>query len=155
MSRINLSRLQNEWRKIQNPGPGYDDIVSVTMVEDDMSHLIATIKGPAGCLYADYKFELDIRIPNNYPLEPPGIKFKTPIEHVNVNRSGDICLDTIKSAGWSPTQNILSVLTTITSLLGEPNADDPFNSDLAQLFRDHHSVYEQRVRDACEQYATK
>ena len=145
-----------EMAQLQNPDSDISSMFTVVQVEDNICHWIATISGPADSLYDGYKFDLDIQIPSGYPFEPPGIKFITRIEHVNVNRDGDICLDTIKVGGsWAPSQNIQNVLKTIRCLLEKPNADDPFNSDLAQVLRDDSQAYEQRIRAACEKYASK
>lgn len=61
----------------------------------------------------------------NYPFDPPRVKFTTPIYHPNVSNEGGICLSILfKSCswdnGWSPALSITSVLISIMVLMGEP-----------------------------------
>ena len=56
-------------------------------------HLIGKIKGPQGTPYEGGIFEIDIRIPKQYPFEPPKMKFNTKIWHPNISsQTGAICL---------------------------------------------------------------
>ena len=58
------------------------------------------------------------------------------VYHCNVNDMGGICLDILKDS-WSPALTISKVLLSISSLLSEPNPDDPLVGDIAmQLKRD-------------------
>jgi peroxin-4 len=78
---------------------------------------------------------LDIHIPTQYPLSPPSIRFVTPICHPNVDfKTGEICLDTLKTA-WTPALTISATMTTIQQLLNSAEPDSPLNLDIAQLFR--------------------
>ncbi len=51
---------------------------TLLMVDDNMYHWKAILNGPDDSLYAGYRFELDIKLPNEYPFKPPIIKFITP-----------------------------------------------------------------------------
>ena len=44
----------------------------------------ATIRGPVDSYYEGYSFDLAIHVPQEYPMVPPDIKFKTKIFHPNV-----------------------------------------------------------------------
>lgn len=150
----NLRRIRNEADRLQNPGSEYKNIINVSMIEDDMFHWKAIVSGPEGSLYSGYKFELDIKLPEDYPFSPPSVKFVTKIDHVNVNSNGDICLDILKN-NWSPAQNVMSILVSIISLMDDPNSSDPFNSTLAELERRDPDKYRKYVRDSCEKHALK
>ena len=80
----------------------------------------ATLSGPADTPYADLTFKLRFDFPTNYPYSPPSVIFKTPIYHPNVDFSGRICLDILKDK-WSAVLNVMGVLLSLQSLLGEPN----------------------------------
>jgi len=63
-----------------------DALVQLGPVSDDeLMHWAAVMKGVQGTAYEGGRWKLDIRIPSNYPLAPPEIKFITPICHPNVN----------------------------------------------------------------------
>jgi ubiquitin-protein ligase len=70
--------------------------------------------------YEGGTFLLDVTFPATYPFSPPKIRFRTPIYHCNIDKSGNICLDILKQA-WSPALTIGKVLLSVparsTSLL--------------------------------------
>jgi len=113
-----------------------DALVQLGPVSDDeLMHWAAVMKGVQGTAYEGGRWKLDIRIPSNYPLAPPEIKFITPICHPNVNfKTGEICLDLLKT-NWSPVYTISTTLTSINQLLTSAEPDSPLNIDIAQLFR--------------------
>lgn len=89
--------------------------------------LFLAIQGPDGTPYEKGVFKLEIGIPERYPLEPPKVRFLTQIYHPNIDEGGRICLNILvmpPKGGWTPSLNISTVLTSIQSLLAEPNPDD-------------------------------
>jgi ubiquitin-conjugating enzyme E2 D/E len=86
--------------------------------------------GPEDSPYSGGVFFLNIYFPTDYPFKPPKITFATRIYHPNINSNGGICLDILKDQ-WSPALTIskgiflIIVLLSISSLLTDPNPDDP------------------------------
>ena len=119
---------------------------------DDMFHWSAMIIGPSGSVYQGGIFRLEIRFPQNYPFKPPKIKFKTKIYHPNVNENGGICLDILKDQ-WSPALTISKVLLSISSLLTDPNPDDPLVPEIARLYISNRTKYEETAREWTRNYA--
>jgi ubiquitin-protein ligase len=87
---------------------------------------------------ADYKpggrFNLELFLPDDYPMCPPRIRFLTRIYHPNIDRLGRICLDVLKN-NWSPALQIRTILLSIQALLGAPNPDDPLNEAVAKQWK--------------------
>lgn len=110
-------RLQTELMSLMmSPPPG----ISAFPNDGDLLTWTATIEGPSETPYENLTFKLGFEFPNNYPLVPPTVLFKTPIYHPNIDFSGRICLDILKDK-WSAIYNVQSVLLSLQSLLGEPN----------------------------------
>lgn len=62
-----------------------------------------------------------------------------------VYTDGTLCLDLLQDQ-WSPCHNVSSLLTSIQSLLTDPNPASPANPDAAQLYQNDRPAYDQRVR---------
>ncbi|PFH58329.1 hypothetical protein XA68_13862 [Ophiocordyceps unilateralis] len=76
-----------------------------------------------------------ISIPAAYPMQPPKIRFATPVVHPNVAlRSGEICLDLLADA-WTPAYSVLECVRALRMLLACPEVDSPLNVDVAALLR--------------------
>lgn len=148
----NLRRIMKESEQLQSLGNEYDKMFVIKMVGDNIYNWKAIIYGPEDTFYAGYKFIVDIILPLDYPNSPITVKFITPIQHLNINSTGDICLDTLKTK-WTPTCNVTLILISIISLLGDPNPTDPLNSELAELYRTNQNKYVDTIKKACELYA--
>lgn len=110
------------------------------------------IKGPNDSPYEKGVYELEIRFSDDYPFTPPKIIFRTGIYHMNINSTGEICLDILKD-GWSPTLRISQVLQSIRSLLNEPNPDDPLVPEIATEYRTSKENYIKKVKNHVSMYA--
>lgn len=121
--------------------------------DDDMFNWIATITGPPDSPYQGGVFQLKITFPSDYPFKAPKVHFSTKIYHPNINpNNGNICLD-ILSSKWSPALTIQKVLLSISSLLTDPNPDDPLAPDVARLYRDNKDKFNETARKWTQEYA--
>ncbi len=121
--------------------------------EEDMFRWEGVIYGPSDSPYQGGFFKLRIQFPVDYPFKPPHVQFLTKIYHPNVNASGLICLDILKQQ-WSPALTIGKVLLSITSLLTDPNPDDPFVPEIAHLYKTNRASYEANAREWTLRYAS-
>ena len=62
---------------------------------------------------------------------------------------GGICLDLLQSM-WSPIYDVSSILTSVQSLLSDPNPASPANAEAAALYSNNRAEYERRVRECVE-----
>ena len=130
-------RINKEIQMIQNENL---DGISAGPSGDEIYKWNAIIIGPQGTPYEGGTYFLDITFPNNYPQNPPRIIFKTPIYHPNISTQGSICLDLLKN-NWSPSLSIGKILLSISSLLNDPNPNDPLNTDAANTFLDDRNYF--------------
>ncbi|CAF3142766.1 unnamed protein product [Rotaria socialis] len=149
MSNSNTSqrRLFKDLQKIQSEElPG----INATPVDNDMRVWNALIDGPSDTCYEDGLFTLRMEFTDTYPLTPPNVRFTCKMFHPNVYADGSICLD-ILQRNWSPTYDVCAILTSIRSLLNDPNPNSPANNEAAKLFLENRRLYESKVRKLVEE----
>lgn len=120
-------------------------------------------------------FNLTLEFSEDYPNKAPTVRFITKMFHPNstllrvgkqsgsiamtadavtrmsaVYNDGQICLDILQNQ-WSPIYDISAILTSIQSLLCDPNPNSPANSEAARLFQENRREYNRRVREIVEQ----
>ncbi len=57
----------------------------------------------------------------------------------------------ILQRNWSPTYDVCAILTSIRSLLNDPNPNSPANNEAAKLFLENRRLYESKVRKLVEE----
>ena len=127
--------------------------ISAGPINDNIFEWEAVILGPLGTPYEGGVFKLNISIPTNYPFKPPIVHFTTKIYHPNINSSGSICLDILKTQ-WSPALTISKILLSICSLLSDPNPNDPLVPDIANILKNNIELYNKTAREWTLLYAT-
>lgn len=141
-----LKRVSHELR---NMG---DNEFLIKPIGDSLNELQAVLKGPSDTPYEGGKFDLYIKIPNQYPFSPPSVKFKTKIYHPNIDHNGNICLDVLKNQ-WSPSLTMEKVMLSISSLLNDPNPDDPLRSDVARIYKSDRDTYNKNAKEITKKFA--
>eukprot|EP01067_Filipodium_phascolosomae_P007723 Filipodium_phascolosomae@DN6302_c0_g1_i1.p1 len=145
-----LKRINKELQDLGKDPPAN---CSAGPIGDDMFRWQATIMGPSESPYHGGVFFLNIHFPSDYPFKPPKVHFTTRIYHCNINSNGNICLDILKDQ-WSPALTISKVLLSISSLLTDPNPDDPLVPEIAQLYKTDRKRHDATALEWTSKYAT-
>ena len=145
-----LKRIQKELIDLGKDPPS--NCSAGPIDEKDQFHWQATIMGPDESPYSGGVYFLNIHFPTDYPFKPPKCNFTTRIYHPNINSNGSICLDILKDQ-WSPALTISKVLLSISSLLCDPNPDDPLVPNIAHEYKTDKSKYEASAREWTRKYA--
>ncbi len=109
----------------------------------------AVIFGPEDTQWEGGSFKLLLEFTEEYPTKPPVIKFLTNMFHPNIYADGRICLDILTNQ-WSPIYDVHTVLTSIQSLLSDPNPESPANAEAARLYSENVQEYYKRVKECVE-----
>jgi ubiquitin-conjugating enzyme E2 D/E len=143
------TRLKRELASItKNPPENF----SAGIKNDDLYNWEATLMGPPDSPYEGGIFKLSIKCSSQYPFRAPEFKFQTRVYHPNISESGEICLDILKNQ-WSPALTISKVLLSISSLLTDPNPDDPLDGESAGVYKNDREEFNSIARELTRKYA--
>ncbi|KEP62967.1 UNVERIFIED_CONTAM: ubiquitin conjugating enzyme E2, putative [Hammondia hammondi] len=142
MSSHARKRLIRDFRKLQTDPPHG---VNGAPVGNDIMKWNAVIFGPEDTPWEGGTFQLEMIFSNEYPNRPPLVKFLSKLFHPNVYNDGNICLDILQTQ-WSPIYDISAILTSIQSLLSDPNPSSPANQEAARLYAENRREYNRRVQ---------
>ncbi|KAJ3447964.1 ubiquitin-conjugating enzyme e2 [Anaeramoeba flamelloides] len=136
-----------DFKKLQS-----DNLVGINAVPDENNIMewTALMFGPEDSAWEGGIFKLKLVFHEEYPNKPPNVKFISKIFHPNVYSDGRICLDILKSS-WSPIYDVSSILTSIQSLLTDPNPRSPANIEAARLFEQNKREYYRKVKQIVEE----
>eukprot|EP00756_Hemistasia_phaeocysticola_P014223 Hpha_TRINITY_DN15329_c3_g1::TRINITY_DN15329_c3_g1_i2::g.89442::m.89442/K10573/UBE2A, UBC2, RAD6A; ubiquitin-conjugating enzyme E2 A len=140
-------RLLRDYKKMkQDPPQG----INAAPIDKELMEWNAVMFGPEQTSWEGGTFRLKLAFGEQYPNKPPKVTFLTKMFHPNIYADGSICLD-ILQAQWSPIYDVCAILTSIQSLLTDPNPNSPANSEAARLYRESRVEYERRVRAVVEE----
>ncbi|CDW88223.1 ubiquitin-conjugating enzyme e2 2-like [Stylonychia lemnae] len=140
-------RLLKDLKKLQNEDSSSG--ITATPDEDSLYRWKAVIFGPDDTEWEGGIFRLILEFTEDYPNKPPKVKFLSKMFHPNIYNDGSICLDILQNM-WSPVYDISSILTSIQSLLCDPNTKSPANNEAAEMYSKNYKEYVQRVKEVVE-----
>jgi len=136
-----------DFRRLQSDPPSG---ISGAPLQSNILSWQAVIFGPDDTPWEGGTFNLTLDFTEEYPNKPPKVQFVTKMFHPNIYNDGQICLDILQNQ-WSPIYDISAILTSIQSLLCDPNPQSPANSEAATLFQSNKREYNRRVRAIVEE----
>ena len=128
--------------------------------ENDFFKWSVCFTGPEDTVYEGGFFKAILTFPEDFPQNPPEMKFITEMWHPNIYPDGKVCISILHPPGvdqfnelekaeerWRPVLGVEQILISVISMLNEPNIESPANIDASVMFRDHREKYEQKVRE--------
>ena len=172
MSTAARKRLMRDFKRLQKDPPVG---IQAAPLDNNVMAWQAVIFGPDDTPWEGGTFKLLLEFTEDYPNKPPAVKFLSKLFHPNVSpftlptliirpeatqnsfflccqvyNDGKICLDILQNQ-WSPIYDISAILTSIQSLLSDPNPASPANAEASQLYDRDRREYNKRVREVVEQ----
>ncbi|KAJ7567481.1 hypothetical protein O6H91_02G149900 [Diphasiastrum complanatum] len=136
-------RLMSDLKAIQQEPP--EGCSASPHSEENLFVWGATVFGPDETAWEGAILPLRLTFGEHYPAKPPRVRFTSEVFHPNVYNDGTLCMDIIQDA-WSPCHNVCTILTSIQSLLTDPNPSSPANPEAAHLYQTDLQAYNRRVR---------
>jgi len=147
MATVARRRLIRDLRKLQTDPP---QGVSASPAKDDIMCWTAVMFGPDDTPWEGGTFQLEVTFTEEFPTKAPHVKFLTKMFHPNIYNNGEICLDILQNQ-WSPIYDISAILTSVQSLLTDPNPNSPANGEAARLWSENRREYNRRVTEIVEE----
>eukprot|EP00899_Mesostigma_viride_P012235 jgi/Mesvir1/21011/Mv08066-RA.1 len=146
MSTPARKRLMRDFKRLQGDPPA-----GISAAPQDTNIMVwdAVIFGPDDTPWDGGTFRLQMDFTEDYPNKAPIVKFISKMFHPNIYNDGGICLDILQNQ-WSPIYDVSAILTSIQSLLCDPNPNSPANSEAARLYSESRKEYDRRVREVVE-----
>lgn len=152
--------LTKEFQKLsQEP----NSFFSAGLIDDDIFRWRVTIIGPAKTPYEGGVFPAVLEFPDDYPDNPPKMKFLCPMYHPNIKETGEVCISILHPPGediyeyedrserWLPIHTVETIIISVISMLSDPNPESPENLDAARTYRNDKHEYMRKVRRTVEQ----
>jgi len=159
MSQFASTLLKKQLKELKtHPVEGF----TVDLKDDNIMEWNVYIVGPPDTAYEGGIFRVSMTFPNEYPTQPPKLKFLSEFWHPNVYVDGTVCISILHppiddpTSGerieerWSPAQSVETILLSVISLLSDPNISSPANVDASVEFRNKPQVYRERIKKLVE-----
>eukprot|EP00461_Guttulinopsis_vulgaris_P002950 UN02951 len=140
-------RLLRDFKRLQSDPPHG---CTAAPQQNDITKWEAYIFGPEDTIWEGATLKLTMEFSEDYPNRPPKVLFVSRVYHPNVYVDGRICID-ILDTKWTSIYDVSSILTSLQSLLTDPNPDSPANAEAANLFRSDREAYKKKVLDCVQQ----
>jgi len=127
--------------------------IEAKALDSSYFHWQASITGPVGSPYEGGVFYLYLKVPMQYPFKPPEVRFLTKIFHPNVNRHGDIGIDSLQPGNWVSGLTLTKVLLSIQSLLTDPYTHICMEPQIGQLYNTDRETFDSIARQWCHRFA--
>ncbi|XP_078486820.1 putative ubiquitin-conjugating enzyme E2 7 [Ciona intestinalis] len=131
---------------------------SAGLVDDENLFLWEVIViGPVDTVYDGGFFKAHLSFPQEYPQQPPKLKFVSEMWHPNVGKDGLVCISILHEPGedkfgyerpeerWLPIHTVESIMMSVISMLCDPNAGSPANVDAAKQYRENFPAFKKEV----------
>jgi ubiquitin-protein ligase len=155
--RLNYSRINADLQDIASASDEIPETIAEVEINENNilgPHYIK-LCGPSDTPYEGGYFKLELKLPETFPFQPPKLMFHTKMYHPNIARyDGSICIDILKDK-WSAALKLKSVILSISSLLANPNPDDPLEGDIANQYIISKSSFNNSVKEYVKKYSMK
>jgi len=132
---------------------------SIGYEDDDMFRWRVVFEGPPDSLYEGGIYNTLLTFPEDFPSNPPSMRFLTEMWHPNIYTDGNVCISILHPPGtdrfneqesaderWRPIIGVHSILMSVISMLVDPNINSAANVDAAVQFKNDPEGWKKRVR---------
>ncbi|KAJ3435628.1 ubiquitin-conjugating enzyme e2 7-like [Anaeramoeba flamelloides] len=115
------------------------------------------VMGPPDTIFEGGYFKAELIFSNEYPNNPPTMKFLSDMWHPNIYSDGKVCISILHPPGedewgyekaserWLPIHTVETILISVISMLASPNCESPANIDASVDFKDDYKLFKKKV----------
>jgi ubiquitin-conjugating enzyme E2 D/E len=148
-------RLQKELESFDERPEPYSIVRCVNIA--NLYSWTGSVMGPADSPYNGGVFHLDIRIPKDYPFNPPRIYFRTRIYHPNIGWNDGFLSLELLGKQWSPAITIRIALEMARIIMEDPDPDNTVlradQIEIARLCKRDRNRFNETARYWTQYYA--
>lgn len=99
---------------------------------------------PKSNLYNQASYQIEIKLPSDYPFKAPDVRFITPVYHPNVDDKGKICVELLNQGGtYKPVTPLTDIVKAVTNVIDNPDVDHALTPGIMRkhLLNEQHQSY--------------
>ena len=136
------NRIMHEFTQYnQHPVSG----INFEMDETNVHKWDGSIIGPTGSPYEGGIFEISIQFPENYPIDPPSLYFRTQIYHPCVDNEGKFCLPILTNE-WNPYNTIIDAMLGVKVMLQTVESINDGNAEMVKELKENKAVFIEKAK---------
>ena len=90
---------------------------------------------PNSNIYNQASYQVELKLPAEFPFKPPEVRFITQVYHPNVDEQGKICFDLVNAnETWKPTTSLADVIKSVVDMIDHPKIDHALNPGKIFIF---------------------
>ncbi|CAF3693239.1 unnamed protein product [Rotaria sp. Silwood1] len=109
---------------------------------------------PDSDIFKEGAFQIEMKLPPNFPFDPPEVRFLTPIYHPNVGKDGKFCNELLKKeAKWTNTTPLVEVVKAVVQNIDHPNIDYSFSFELGREYTENYPEFNRKALEFVRKHA--
>jgi ubiquitin-protein ligase len=140
MAALTNKRILTEITKLQGLATNTDPssvkyLLDKSPADDETPKVILGRIFPKSDIYNQAAFQIEIKLPTEYPFKAPEVFFNKPIYHPNVDDKGEICVDILNAdGGFKPRTSLTDIVKAVVDRIDNPNIDHALNPGKIRFF---------------------
>lgn len=102
-------------------------VLEKSPIDNQGSNIILGRIFPKSPIFNQASFQVELKLPPEYPFRAPEARFITPIYHPNVNEEGKICIEKLAEA-YKPVTSLVDIIKDITDRIDNPDIEHALNA---------------------------
>ncbi|CAF4619527.1 unnamed protein product, partial [Rotaria sp. Silwood2] len=128
-------------------------LLDKTPTDNSASNIILGRILPKSQIYNQAAFQIEIKLPAEYPFKPPEVRFITPIYHPNVGDDGKICIDMLNSGeSFKPTTSLVDIVKAVVDRIDNPDLDHALKPETGAEYSQNRAAFDRKALELVKKH---